>query len=450
MIQSIRSIVAALRVGKGKGAMMLAGVVVLPTIAEFVMNHAVMLWGDIDPDTGKPRAYFDGSRFWTAHEWYWNGMNEKQRVGNAHVAIPGVAPWRWPSMNISPEWSVGRGVTMDIMESLTSASDVGNRSMIEERGGQTFASFARQFDIPLPPLGAALLSLGGVDMRLGVQEVTDPESGTSFKIYNAKPIGTGQKYGPFAQQKYANSVHDEKVANIIQDILGAAGSAYLAISEAFFAGNQKGGVFDGAEDAVQAVGDQVTRQFRPGAPLFGRAIHTNKDNTINKQLFAKRSAIRHLTRTVVPHQLGQGVIDMSTGRRIESDTMPVAQDPVYIHIADAAYAIQGTLDAMQVEVNHLQKALFEAGNNPDQTYAERVKTIDELNTRINSSRAKQLRAIEAWEQKVSDMLSERLGRRVQVDFDEAGSEKRPNVGDFPVLPVPPTGAPQFTPRPSGQ
>jgi hypothetical protein len=429
-IQSWAAVGSAMKsVGWAKGSMMLTGIVGVPTAAEFMANQMLML-ADRD-ENGDLRQYYRDGRFWTQADYFWNGLSESFRVNNAIMLWPGQPPWEAAVMNISPEWALGRAVVIDMMDSLTQFSNVGNMAQIMKQQSHMWAGLARMLDVPVPPLLAAYMSATlGIDMRIGGQETITLEDGKTLSFTSSRPIGMGGGHHATGREagRYASSFHTEKTSHILQDIFGSLATAYLAMVDGFDVGYARDGWNGAMSEATEALTDQVGNMLRITQPIFGKAHKNSMSNSINRNVYAKTAVLNELARNEFNIIMGRGAVRYPNGRVLDASTLPPPDDPIYRHIAFTSRDTLKAIKPIQKAINEWQKVLHEEGNSPHLSYRERMSRRDEIANQINALRASQLKALEKMETVMSKRLSDILQRKVVVDFSKAIANERPNIG----------------------
>jgi hypothetical protein len=441
-LQSWAAIGSAIKsVGIPKGTAIVAGVVGVPTAIEFLSNQMMML-ADTDKN-GELKQYWNGKRYWTQVDYFWNGYGEQARVNNSIYMIPGVAPWRSVLINIAPEWSLGRAIVMDTLDLFGGFSNVGNKGKVMREQGHIWAGLTRVFEIPMPPAVAAIISgVIGVDFRLGVHETITTDDGKTASITTSRPIGRAGRTTS-SQGRYAESFHSERFAKVVENLWGSLATAYLAMTDGFFPSYKEDDIVGGLENAWDALGEQASERLRMGQPLWGKSHRNTRSNSINKDLYAKMAVLNDLSRNEYNVIMGKGILDWADGSPLRAPTMPPPDDPIYTELARSSRDILKAIEPIQDAVNSLQKRTIREGNDPRLSIAERLSLRDQLANEINAQRAVQLSILEKWEDGMSELLTQRLGRKVDVDFSKIKARRRPNIGEKNFTGRPMTRHPHF-------
>jgi len=404
------------------GATALVGV---PTLSELAYNGIISAASGTFPDAS--------GKEWTYDDYYWNGYTTQQRADNFIYFVPGQPPWEAILVPVSPEWSLFRATTMEAADAVFGLSAVGNMGkdvvgnlqvdQIKTNRSMFLHSLRRVFDVPLPPLLSASASALGVDVQLGfAHEIqTDPDNpGSSTSILRTNPIGQGDRITrKSGKSRFAQGDLDRKMAAVIQDIFGAAGSAYINVYEAAMAGSRgrEGTIGKGFSNAVDAFGQSLKQQARYLQPLFGKTLRPNANDEIAKTLFVSRDNLKKMTTQMNNGFIGGGVA-FSDGQIVQGE-VPVPDDPIYLELAASATTINSNIGQLDKSITALRRNISTASNAVNLgSQRQKNDKIDGWNLEIQAIKAQQLAVIHDFEEKLSDHLSSpsQYDRRIEVDL----------------------------------
>lgn len=398
----------------------------LPTITEMV--HAYNL-DTMTNDDGTPLTFTDPdnpNKQWTYNDYYWNGYTTQQRADNMIFMVPGEPPWEAIVMPISPEFGLFRGAIMETMDAVFNFSNVGAIETADaghDKVGrdQFIASIARVADIPLPPLAAAIFSSVGADVRLGLSfeeqhDPSDPGRGVSF-IRNV-PIGQGERVTRRSgRSKFAQSELDTTTVSMIQDIFGAGGSLYVAVYEAFNASDKVtgGDIFEGVAVGAEAFGDGLRRQARWTQPLWGKVLRPSAGGEVAANLFSRRKALEALKTDFGSYFRGGQAGPNLTVNQGNMDIPP--DDPINLELSAYAGDILSNIGKLDSQISDHRRQIQLLGNSVN-TMSRRAlnNKMDYYALAIQDIKAQQLGVLLDFEELVSDKLTTRYGREIDINL----------------------------------
>jgi len=423
MLQSWNALGSAAKADWKAFAVGAGALIGIPTLSELAYNAGL--------SQAFPEGFKDASgTSWTYDDYYWNGYTTQQRADNMIIFIPGQPPWEAFLIPISPEWGLMRAVVMESADAIFNLSQTGaiaeaNTSGIKVGRDQGLAALHRVLDLPLPPVLAAGLSWSGTDIRAGfnVNNGENPDApATSVSFLEAIPIGTGERItGRMGRTKDVNGAIDKKYAAMIKDILGAGGSAYVALHEAINAGttNIGGSIGEGLAQGVESLIDSGRRQARYIQPLpwvGGKVFKTNPNEEIASSLHGKRQALFSLSKDMKVLMGGQQQI-MVDGKPTDINTVIPTQDPIRQDIAMEADIIKNNIAMVDKKISDLRAEISKLGLATNLgSQRERQDIIDGKNSEIQAWKSQQLGVLHDWEDGISEMLTKKYKRDITVDL----------------------------------
>ena len=422
------------KAGWGKSVATLSTVIGMPTAMEVTWNNTVDMYMDgvkwTDPNNPEQQ--------WTYAEYYWNGFTSAQRNNNRIFFVPGKPPWEAVLIPVTPEFSLFRGIVIDGMDELFGVSalpliDEQSRSDITGRKTNHFlAGLTRTFDIPTPPVIAALLSAAGQDLRVGLQSAIDPEdAGMDIGIVELRKQGMGEittrNYG---RTRFVNEEIDSNIKNMLQDLFGAGAATLMAMYEGFESARTSSlGILDSAAHGLDALGTAVKTQARYVQPLLGKTLRPTPNDEVARELYAKEQTLKSAEK--------DWKAIMTGGREDPSFQDPVTNDPIAIEIAANVSHIKSQLSKHNEIIADLKARVNRHGNasiidGKNVSVQERNDIIDATNIEISRYRIEKLLLLQQWEQGMTEELTRRLGRPVEVNL--SGYYVRPNPGGVKAVP----------------
>ena len=396
-----------------------------PTLMELSMNAAMSKTGMTFEDaTGKE---------WTYDDYYWNGFTTQQRNDNMLLFLPGKPPWEALVIPISPEWGLFRSVVMEGADAVFNLSNTGNikeatndseQQRLKVGRDHFLESLHRVFDIPVPPVLAAIGSGFGVDLRAGlsVEEGGDPsDPSSSVKFLRGIPIGTGERItGRMGRTKDVNGFHDKNTNAIIKDLFGAGGTAYVAFADALAAGttNVDGNLAKGLGEGLGSILDSARRQARYLQPLpliGGKIFKPSAFDEIGTSLHGKREALTSLTKDMKVLMGGQQSIEVD-GKYVDVNTIIPTQDPIRQDMAMEAKIVLKNITLFDQRIATLRGEISKLALTTSMSRRERQDLIDGKTSEISAYKSQQLGIANAWEVDISKMLSDKYKRNINVDL----------------------------------
>ena len=443
MLQSWNSIGAA---AKKNPVQFLAGATALigvPTMSELAWNENLDKSGVTFPDKkGKQWGYTD---------YYYNGFTTEQRNNNFIYYKPGKPPWEAVLVPISPEWTLFRAMTLEGADAVFGLSTrKGNLGELTPEGLQIDSdkvgrdhwekAKTRVLDLPTPPPIAAIASFFNTDLQLGLSsEITaDPDNpGRTTSFIRTKGIGKGERItSRSGKTQYAEGDISRKYAAIIQDIFGAAGSAYINMHEAVAAGlrGREGSIGKAASAGLNAVIHSGAQQMRYIQPLYGKVLRPNENDEIAQSLFVSRANMKQLGNQLKNGILGGGLLFSNGKRIVGNDTIVIKDDPRNMELASFAADIDANIGQLDKEISDLRRDKSTMGNSMLLgTHAEKLDKMDAVSLKISSIKATQMAIIHDFEEKISHYLTEKYGTDEQgniirhIDIDLTSYQARPDT-----------------------
>lgn len=369
----------------------------------------------------------DPSKQWTYRDYYWKGFTKDQRNNNMIVFNPGKPPWEAILIPIVPEISMLRGVTIDGMEAAFGLSESGL-----DQGNHFLAGLGRVFDVPLPPVVAALGSSLGMDLRMGI--IPDESDGSGVSFFEGRPLLTGERVsGNFGKAKFVGSEVDKELVAVLQDIFGAAGATGVAVYEAMNPGIDES-VATRGEYALDELGRNALRQARYLQPLFGKALRPNPNNDIARSVVHKKDALTRAKKDLdaVTSGLPGGAAAFSADDPVRGNTFEVPADPIARALAASVDPIMQPVKLIDTEISKLRKQISTLGTATVDMYTGKRLTvksrddlIDSLNLQISAFKAQQLSILNQAEEQFAETVGQWIGRDL-TGFKFDSFKKRPN------------------------
>jgi len=405
----------------------------IPTALEVTYNNT------LDDETTYPDGGFP-PRHWTYKQYFWEGFTVDQRNNNHIFFVPGKPPWEAVLIPVTPEISLFRGFVIDALETIGGLSDpesgLGGHNI--KRANHFLAGLARVFDIALPPPIAAAGSALGLDLRAGI--LPDDTKAMGFGFFEGRPMLTGQRVtGDFGRTKYVGGEVDKEVANVLQDIFGAAGTLSVGVYEAFNAGNESTPLNTRIEYATDELGRNIMRQARYFQPLFGKALRNNPDQNIVRSVLAQKDALQRFSRDEQLMYSGGG---MSGDRPIRGNTVDAPTDPVHQMLIMQSKDYLNQIKPIGDMISKLRQDIATLGaGTQDQfqqkaiTLKERDELIDSLNLQIQSLKSLELTALETFKEQFKEFAHKNTGRDMSdFRFETFKPNVNPSGSVSPALP----------------
>jgi hypothetical protein len=343
------------------------------------------------------------------------------------VFRPGAPPWEAILIPIVPEISLVRGIVIDGMEAAFGLSESGL-----DQGNHFLAGLGRVFDIPLPPVVAALGSSMDMDLRMGI--IPDETDGSGFSFFEGRPLLTGERVtGNYGKAKFTGAEVDKDVVAVIQDLFGAAGATGIAVYEAMNPGIDES-VATRGEYALDELGRNVLRQARYLQPLFGKALRPNPNDSIARSVIQKKDALTRAKKDLDAVLSGTpgGAATFSGEDPIQGNTVEVPADPIQQALSATADPVLSSIKDIDGEIGKLRKRISTLGTTTQDQYTGkklsvkgRDDLIDSLNLQISAFKAQQLSILNKAEEQFADTVGQWIGRDLTgLKFDTF--KKRPN------------------------
>ena len=416
MVQSWASIGGAIKHNPSKFMMGASALIGIPTVTE-ILNTQIM--SESFPPWEDPN---NPNKTWTYNDYYWNAFTSQQRADNFIYFLPGKPPWEAVIVPVSPEWGLFRGIVMEGMDAIFGLSDVGDIGSVDQNKtnrSQFLTPLARVFDVPIPPPIAAAFSAVNADVRLGLSVEQKGEGGATGSIMRNIPLGKGERVTRRnGETRHAEGVINRQLTNVIQDLFGAAGSAYVNFIEATGSRiTRKDTSVAGAfGEGLSSIADSAKSQVRYLQPLWGKTLHANPNDEIATNLFAARKTLGQLKTDMSNGYIGGGIA-YSDGQPIAGNTMIPPDDPINLELAASAKQIDSNIGQLDSQIAKLRKDLTTIPNSTNLGNSKaRRELMDAAALQIKALKAQQLSVIHEFEAELSNYLTKEYGRDVTVDF----------------------------------
>ena len=373
-------------------------------------------------------------------DYYWNTLTSQQRTDNMIMFIPGRPPEEAAIYPIAPEWGLFRSAVIDGADAIFGLSQAGN---IEEAAHGTdkvgrehlWGALIRVLDVPIPPLIAAGFSSVGVDLRIGgaVEKIADPDSpGREISFIRGHSFGQGERVTRRGgESRYVNDVFTTNVSNAAKDLFGAGAQLGISVINAFHAGDKlEDSTGEGLSRAAQALGDGLLGQARYLQPLFGKTLRPSANDEITRELYLRKENLKRLQKDATAYFTG--ALASSTGRPNVGNSVVPPNDPINFELSADARDLSNMIGGLDKDVADLRRriSIIENSsriNGEAVSIREKNKHIDGLNLEIQSLKSKQLASIIDYEEKASEILTERYGRPVEINLSTFAPRTSPTA-----------------------
>jgi hypothetical protein len=435
-LQSFSALGSAFKANPGRFVAGTIAFVGVPTAAELALNQMISIeaelkgqrfeapGGELNHD-GTPKTY-------SYMEWYWNVFTPLDRISNRIVFRPGMHPNEAHFFPISPEWSVARGLFLDGLTELYGYNRVGFTKEMAERGDLEWMNLhtglARSAGIPNSPIIAAFLSQAGIRTEAGLHpEVsTDPENpGRELTFFETMPLPSPDRLTDLTSSRSPGGDLSVSMSASIQDIGGAIGNTYVAFHEAFNAGLEfdpehlgfGGSLGKAMEMGLDAAGESTKRQLKTFNPLFGGGVAHPNANThpVTEELRGKVRTLQRLKKTA--KLMMSGGTMSGAGTEFEGNTTAPNDDPIWRTVAQFAETMLGGLNIFSSLIQERREniaSIRNATNFP--SIQARNDRIDSITQEILAYRHQQLIMAYQFEDKMTELVSSRLGRDVVINL----------------------------------
>ena len=395
--------------------------IALPAAMEVTWNNTV------DPDAEFTTTDVDGNtQTWTYRDYYWNGFTTEQRNDNVIMFVPGKPPWEAILMPVTPEFTLIRSIMIEGMDTLFNLAG-GDARKTGNEGDHFLAALTRVFDLPVPPPLAAAISAGtGKDFRVAPSFTIGDDGKESLTFLHATPPGTS-RIGGDSGIKESGDEFSNQTSLVLYDLFGAAAATSIAIAEAYYGGNddEMQPFTDRVGNAFAKAGEMTRKQARWVQPVFGKALSPNPNGDMATELLVKRKVLENARDNAT--RIDTRGMAQAEGQIAGGDTLGSGiDDPIYrAVVADAQPVLNeiGQLDDMikriknKITTAENANVMFrEDGTRVPVSAREKRDFIDAWKLQISSYKAVQLEFVNKFEKNLSDVLTNRLGRRINLDL----------------------------------
>ncbi len=415
MLDAWNTIGIAAKKNPGRFAMSVGASIVTPTIVEMAYNNSL------------------GPEY---RDYYWNKLTTEQRNNNMIIMIPGLPPERAVVYPITPEWSLARAISIEFMDMIGGYSNTGAAGVAGENGQHIQAAIERMFDLPPPPPVQALAASQGQVMRVGPKfdEVGDLGS-LPFQMHD---MGRGEQIsGSRGRTRYVDGVMDTETDGVFKALVGGVASIYSGIAESVRQGGKesKEVAFD---YGLEQLGTEVAKQAKYTNPLFP-SLRPNANDEIADSVRVKKDGLTRMNDTLNVMLTKGRVHSMDTPHPFLGNSLDPSQDPIMMDAANYVLATKFQSNLYDSEIATIRKDMTDVAASSRYkgrliSRKERDELVDNFQLQIRTKKAEQLALLEKAEQSLSDDLSEKYGREIDINF--ATYQPRANPGTGLVLPAP--------------
>ena len=382
--------------------------------------------------------------------YYWNKLTTEQRNNNIHLFIPGRAPEDGIVIPVSPEWTLVRGMGIEMVNAMTGASrnehmPKGQRlpsGNAEENGAHFMAGLVRVFDIPVPPAIQAVFAAAGYNLRLGPQY---HNGNVQLLPLTVRELTQGERVsGDRGRSRYVEPAVDTEVEGVFRATLGAVGSAFLSITEVFNQG-QSEDFQTGIDMGIDQLVNSVRQQTKYLQPIWaGDVFKTNSNDEIADSNRAKQNGIKVLEDQFNILQTNGKVFSVDNPVPFAGNSVRPTDDPVVSLASQFLPAIKDGLSQYK-QWNSIQRKLIQdlrSSTRDSKGNALSLKQRNELLQKheitIRSLNAKQNMMLQHYEDAISDHVNKQLGLQGNkaIEFSFNNFKARPNLGTGLILKAP--------------
>ena len=404
MIDAWNTIGIAAKKNPGRFAAAVGGAIVMPTLVESAYNNSL------------------GEEY---RDYYWNTLTQEQRINNSIWFIPGLPPERAILLPVTPEWSIARAVAIEAFDMLTGVSNIGEAGLTGENGSHFLAAIQRTFDIPVPsPIQAGFAWKKNV-LKVGPQFPIGEAPG----FYDIHPMAMGEQIsGARGRSRYVDGVFDTEFDGVLKALIGGVASIYSGIAESFRQGKRTS-TTEALNFGTEQAGREVAKQAKYLNPLFPMQRPTMNDD-ITDYVRVRKDGLNSLTKELDILMRGGKTISFNDPAPLFGNSLDPTNDPVFKDVVNWTEAAKFNIGVYEKEIAHARARLQDARsssiyNGERLSRAQQAKVEDSLVSEIKAAKAKQLAELQRLEAAVSESLSQKYGREIDIDFSTF--KARPNL-----------------------
>ena len=397
MLDAWNTIGIAAKKNPGRFAMSVGASIVTPTVVEMAYNNTL------------------GPEY---RDYYWNKMTTEQRNNNLVIMIPGMPPENAVLFPITPEWSLARAITIEFMDAIGGYSNTGGAGLTGENGRHVQAAIERMFDLPPPPPVQALAASQGQVLRTGPK--FDELGNPSMLPFQMHDMGRGEQIsGARGRTRYVNGVIDTETEGAFKALAGGVASIYYGIAESVNQG-QKESRETAFDFGLEQLGTEVAKQAKYVNPLFP-SLRPNANDEIADSVRVKKDGLTRMNDELNVMLTKGQVHSMDTPHPFLGNSLNPSQDPIMMDAANYVLATRFQSNLYDTEVATLRKDMTDVSASSRYkgrviSRKERDQLVDSFQMQIKAKRAEQLALLEKAEQSLSDDLSEKYGREIEINF----------------------------------
>ena len=358
------------------------------------------------------------------NDYYWNELTTEQRNNNYIFFIPGLPPEQFFSIPVSPEWTLGHAISIEMFDLFTGASTGAHYDENIPNGAHVLAAITRIFDIPVPPAMQAFFATTGKNgntLRIGPQF----QPGATSIFGDVRPLGGGERIsGDRGRSRYVDPAIETSTEAFLSAILGAVGGGYSYVHNAFSTGNResfaKGLEFGGAQ-----LLREMEKQSSYLSPVIANIFNPSQFDEVSDIVRAKVDGIGKLKEQRVRIEAGEGTLSLDNPTQIPGNALAFGEtrDPVIRIASEYIEDFNLILSQHQDEIKFRRDNIAALRGSTE--WLDESLTIKSKNEHIREeTRAIKLQNAKTliWLQDVEDTINERLrrvlGRDVGFTFDD--------------------------------
>jgi len=382
------------------------------------------------------------------NNYYWNVLTTEQRNNNIVWMLPGFPPEKAIMIPISPEWTLPRGIAIEMVDAMTGASqnmhmpqgERGPAGNAKENGAHFMAGLVRVFDIPVPPLIQALFAQAGFNLRMGPQY----HNGEVQWPISVRELTQGERVsGDRGRSRYVDPAVDTEVEGVFRSLAGAVGATFLAVTEAFRQGSSVD-IKTGLDMGLDTLMLSAQGQTKYLNPLWQRSpFHPSSFDEIADSNRIKQSGIDRLSDLVNILETQGTVFSLEDPVPFEGSSLNPTDDPVVKIAAKSLGAVKQGVAIHKKHISIQRKIIQELQSSA--TYegrkvsvGERKDLLDKHELTIRGMQAKQNMMLQYYEDLITDMVNQELGlkKKHAIEFIFEDFKPLPNLGEGLIVKAP--------------
>jgi len=233
-------------------------------------------------------------------------------------------------------------------------------------------------------------------------------------------MGRGEQIsGSRGRTRYVDGVMDTETEGVLKALFGGVASIYSGVAESVRQGKKesKETAFD---FGLEQLGTEIAKQAKYVNPLFP-SLRPNANDEIADSVRVKKDGLTRMN-DVLSVMLNKGQVhSMDTPHPFLGNSLDPSQDPIMMDAANYVLATRFQSNLYDTEVATLRDDMTDVAASSRYegrviSRKERDRLVDNFQMQIKAKRAEQLALLEKAEQSLSDDLSEKYGREIEINF----------------------------------